>query len=305
LSERLFLTDGGLETTLIFVQGWDVPYMAAFHLFGNPQAVEAIRDCLAEYAKVATQHGTGLILETNTWRANPEWAEKLGYDAAQLADVHRQAVQLNESIRDQYQTAATPIVISGNLGPRGDGYVANLRMTAAQAADYHRPQTETFATTNADMVCAMTLNYVEEAIGIVTAAKQTGMPVAISFTVETDGKLPTGQALSEAIEQVDKATDEYASYFMVNCAHPTHFKHVLAGGSWLKRLRGVRANASRKSHAELDESTELDIGDPDELSSLYAQLKERVPHLNVMGGCCGTDHRHVEKIAAACKPLFG
>jgi S-methylmethionine-dependent homocysteine/selenocysteine methylase len=149
------------------------------------------------------------------------------------------------------------------------------------------------------------MNYVEEAVGIAQAARRAAMPVVISFTVETDGRLPTGQTLQAAVEQVDAETDAYPAYFMINCAHPTHFDEVLeTRAPWLDRLGGLRANASHKSHAELDESTSLDVGDPDELGRQYAAIKQRVPRLNVLGGCCGTDHRHIEQIAATCAPLF-
>jgi S-methylmethionine-dependent homocysteine/selenocysteine methylase len=178
-------------------------------------------------------------------------------------------------------------------------------MTEKEAEIYHDKQIRVFEDSAADMVTAITMNYVEEAIGIARAAEHAAMPAALSFTVETDGKLPTGQTLRAAIEQVDAATSSYPSYYMINCAHPTHFEHVLAEGEpWTRRIRGLRANASRKSHAELNESPELDVGNPVELGLEHAQLKRRLAQLNVMGGCCGTDHRHVEQIAAACSPLF-
>jgi S-methylmethionine-dependent homocysteine/selenocysteine methylase len=131
------------------------------------------------------------------------------------------------------------------------------------------------------------------------------MPVAISFTVETDGRLATGQPLRAAIEQVDDMTAGYPVYYMLNCAHPSHFDAALAeGGAWVARIRGLRANASRLSHAELDALPAPDPGDPEELGRAYACLKRRLPQLNVFGGCCGTDQRHLEHIAAACAPLF-
>ena len=178
-------------------------------------------------------------------------------------------------------------------------------MSEAAAATYHTQQIEAFEDSAADVITAITMNYAEEAIGIARAAERAGMPVVISFTVETDGRLPTGQDLRAAVEQVDSATSRYPSYYMINCAHPTHFENVLIGGeAWTRRIRGLRANASPRSHAELNESTELDIGNPAELATHYAQLKSRLPQLNVMGGCCGTDHRHLEQIAVACLPLF-
>ena len=197
------------------------------------------------------------------------------------------------------------MVISGCLGPRGDGYVPDRAMSEQEAKTYHREQVDTFAGTAADMVCAITMNYVEEAVGIARAAQQANMPVAISFTVETNGKLPTGQTLKAAIEQIEEATSGYPCYYMINCAHPTHFEPVLtAGEPWVERIRGLRANASRMSHAELDESPDLDTGNPAELGREYAELKSRLRQLNVMGGCCGTDGRHIERIATACLPLF-
>jgi S-methylmethionine-dependent homocysteine/selenocysteine methylase len=196
-------------------------------------------------------------------------------------------------------------VISGAIGPRGDGYSPERIMSEVEAEAYHAEQIDTFAGSAADMVCAITMNYAEEAVGIARAARRAGLPVALSFTVETDGALPTGQPLSEAIEAVDRATTGYPSYYGINCAHPDHLAPTLAeGGAFTDRIRALRANASRMSHAELNESPTLDVGNPVELGQQYAELRRRLPRLNVLGGCCGTDHRHVESIAAACAPLF-
>lgn len=240
-----------------------------------------------------------------TWRASADWGSKLGYTSESLANANRAAIHLLEEIRDQYESKETPVVISGCLGPRGDGYVPDRVMSAQEAEAYHREQIEVFASSAADMVSALTMNYVDEAIGMARAAQQTGIPIAISFTVETDGNLPTGQALKKTIEQADEMTAGYPSYYMINCAHPTHFEHVLVeGGAWLDRIRGLRANASRKSHAALNASSEIDMGDPVELGAQYAALTKQLARLNIMGGCCGTDHRHVEQIAQASVPLF-
>lgn len=305
LGGSLYLTDGGIETTLIFHEGLDLPDFAAFHLLKTHEGEAALRKYFCTYAEIAKQFGTGLILESATWRANSEWGTRLGYTPELLADANRRAIHLLEEVRNEYETERTPVVISGCLGPRGDGYVPDRAMSEQEAAAYHRDQVETIAGSAADMVCAITMNYVEESLGIARAAQRADMPVAISFTVETDGNLPTGQTLKAAIEQVDDATSGYPCYYMINCAHPTHFERVLTeGGLWLDRIRGLRANASRKSHAELNESPELDVGNPVELGTQYARLKTQLLHLNVMGGCCGTDHHHVEQIAAACSPLF-
>jgi S-methylmethionine-dependent homocysteine/selenocysteine methylase len=300
LKGDLFLTDGGLETTLIFHRGIDLPAFAAFDLLKDEQGTEALRRYYAPYAELAREHGVGLVLESPTWRANPDWATQLGYTLDRLDFVNRQSIALLEAIRDSYETDRTPVVISGCVGPRGDGYVAGALMTAEEAEAYHVIQIGTFAGTAADMVCAITMTYAEEAIGVARAARANGMPVAISFTLETDGRLPSGQPLAEAIAQVDDETGGGPDYFMINCAHPTHFEDVLEPGApWLDRIRGLRANASRKSHAELDESTELDEGDPVELATQYQALGARLPSLTVLGGCCGTDHRHVGEICTA------
>jgi S-methylmethionine-dependent homocysteine/selenocysteine methylase len=304
LDGGLFLTDGGIETSLIFNDGLVLPDFAAFDLLRRPGGEAALRKYFRAYAGIAARHGTGLVLESATWRASADWGLRLGCGVPELAELNRQAVALLERIREELRQTNTAAVISGCIGPRGDGYQPERVMKVHEALRYHRAQVETLADTAADMVSAITMNYVQEAVGIAEAAKEAEMPVAISFTVETDGRLPTGQPLKEAIEQVDDATRSYPSYYMINCAHPEHFGEALRG-PWTARIRGLRANASRKSHAELNDAVELDAGDPAELGEQYAELKRgRLPKLNVVGGCCGTDYRHVERIAAACAPLF-
>jgi S-methylmethionine-dependent homocysteine/selenocysteine methylase len=242
----------------------------------------------------------GIVLETATWRANPDWAALIGHTPEQLDAFNRRAVAVLEELRDELETASTPIVISGCIGPRGDGYAVGDAMSAEAAEGYHGFQIRTFADTAADLVTAITMTYVDEAVGIVRAARAEGLPVVISFTVETDGTLPSGQSLGGAIEEVDARTEGAVAYFMINCAHPSHFRDVLEPGSaWTGRIRGLRANASKLSHAELDEAEELDDGDPDELGRDYVALRERLPNLTVLGGCCGTDHRHIDAVCNA------
>jgi S-methylmethionine-dependent homocysteine/selenocysteine methylase len=296
LGDGTFITDGGMETTLIFQQGMELPDFASFVLLDDPEGVEALRAYFRPYIEIARDRGVGILLDTPTWRANADWGERLGYTPEQLADVNRRAVALLEELRAESE-GRPPLVISGCVGPRGDGYAVGEEMSAEDAEAYHSAQIETFAGTAADVVSALTLTYANEAIGVVRAAKAAGLPVVISFTVETDGRLPSGQPLGEAIEAVEEATDGAAAYFMVNCAHPTHFEHVLDPEQpWAARIRGVRANASTKSHAELDESDELDAGDPRDLADRYRTLRERLPNLAVVGGCCGTDDTHVREI---------
>ncbi|HEV2611963.1 MAG TPA: homocysteine S-methyltransferase family protein [Noviherbaspirillum sp.] len=301
LGDRLFMTEGGLETTLIFHNGIDLPYFASFDLLKDAAGTAVLEDYYKHFAAMAVERGIGAVLEAPTWRANPDWAAKLGYSASMLAEANRKAISLLLRVRAAYETSASPIVISGNLGPRGDGYRADARMTAAEALAYHHAQIDTFARTDADMIAAFTMNYVDEAVGIVLAAKDCDMPVAISFTLETDGRLPSGDTLRDAIERTDARTGGYPVYYMINCAHPTHFDTVLhEEGGWRQRLRGLRANASRRSHAELDEASDLDDGNPQELAMQYRSLRSALPGLVVVGGCCGTDHRHVD---AVCRSM--
>jgi homocysteine S-methyltransferase len=303
LSGGDFLTDGGLETTLVFHHGIDLPCFAAFPLVMSECGRETLRAYFRPYLETARERNIGFILDTVTWRTNADWGRKLGYSAKDLADVQRTSIAFASELRDSYATDRTPIVINGILGPRGDGYKAEDRMSAEQAAHYHAAQIEIFRDTPSDMVSAVTLTYPEEAIGIVRAAQAYDLPAVISFTVETDGRLPSGDTLREAIEAVDSATDSGPIYYMINCAHPQHFEGTLAAQEdWLKRIRGIRANASTLSHAELDAATELDAGDPIALGLHYQSLRERLTKLCVLGGCCGTDRRHIIAICEACNP---
>jgi S-methylmethionine-dependent homocysteine/selenocysteine methylase len=262
----------------------------------------AIRTYYDRYIPLALEHGMGFVLDGPTWRANPDWAAKIGYDRNRLAKINHDSIVFQAEIRDRYETARSPIVISGVLGPRGDGYDPGQVMSVDEAQAYHAWQVEIVRDAGADYVSIYTLSYVNEAIGFALASEAAAMPYVVSFTVETDGRLATGEGLAEAIAAVDGATRHGPAYYMINCAHPTHFDHVLDGGAgWMQRVRGLRANSSKKSHAELDNSAELDSGNPQELGQQYRDLLSRFPHINVLGGCCGTDHRHVGCISSACR----
>ena len=299
LEGGLFVTDGGIETTLIYHRGLELPAFAAFDLLKDDTGIEELRRYYVPYALLAREHGVGLVLESPTWRANPDWGAKIGYSREQLDALNRKAIALMEELRDEYADGA-PIVISGCVGPQSDGYSPETMLSAADAEAYHSTQIGTFADTAADMVTAITMTYANEAIGVTRAAQKAGLPAVISFTLETDGRLPNGQPLADAIEEVDRETNSGPAYYMINCAHPTHFETVLEQGApWVERIGGLRVNASTKSHAELDEAEELDEGDPQDLGARHAALKAQLPKVNVLGGCCGTDHRHVGRIADA------
>ncbi len=300
--ERLCLTDAGLETDFIFNRGIELPQFASIVLLGSDEGRDALDTYFRGFLDLARRAGTGFILESATWRASPDWARPLGLTQPQLDDLNRAAINMLVALRDEYRTSTLPIIVSGCLGPRGDGYDPGTVMEVAEARDYHAHQAAVLAAAGADMLSAITMTNVPEAIGITLAARALAIPVAISFTVETDGRLPTRDTLAGAITAVDEATGAAPAYYMINCAHPTHFAAILDDGAdWTRRIRGVRANASRCSHAQLDAMTELDSGDPDEFAALHLELRQRFPHFNVLGGCCGTDLRHVAAIATACR----
>jgi S-methylmethionine-dependent homocysteine/selenocysteine methylase len=298
---KIFLTDGGIETTLIFHDGIDLPHFAAFDLLRDQEGRDVLRRYFTTYAALARDAGVGFVLESPTWRASPDWGRLLGYSDEALDAANRDSIALMHELRAGFETGRSPMVISGCIGPRGDGYDPGAVMRAEDAEAYHSVQVRSFRDAGADMVTAITMTNVPEAIGVTRTAQTHGLPAVIAFTTETDGCLPTGQTVREAIETVDAATGAGPAYYMINCAHTSHFDEVLRGtASWTKRIKGIRANASKCSHAELDEAEELDDGDPREFGRDYAELRRRQPQISVLGGCCGTDHRHIQEILESC-----
>jgi homocysteine S-methyltransferase len=300
----MFLADGGMETSLIFHDGIELPYFASFVLLRDDEGRAALTRYFRDYMGLAKARGLGFILDTATWRANPDWAVKLDIGPSELDRLNREAVAFGAAMRDEFEAGGgKPCVVNGVVGPRGDGYRPDFQMGAREAKLYHALQIGSFAAAGADMISAITMNYVNEAIGIALAAKDAGMPCVVSFTVETDGKLASGVSIGDAITAVEAATGSTPIYYMINCAHPSHFAELLPeDASWLGRIRGVRANASTKSHAELDESETLDVGDIKDLGQRYRALRTSLPRMNVLGGCCGTDHRHMAAICEAVLP---
>lgn len=299
--ERVFLTDAGLETDIIFNHGIDLPHFASITLLQSVEGRLALQNYFRGFLELAQRMSCGLILESATWRASADWAGPLGLSVDALDALNASAIELLQELQEEFASTVPSIIISGCLGPRGDGYDPGRIMSETEAESYHLHQASVLATAGADQLTAITMTNVPEAIGITRAAQSVGLPVAISFTVETDGRLPTGDSLSDAVNAVDRATNSAPAYYMINCAHPTHFAAVLKDNEeWVKRIGGVRANASRCSHAELDAMTELDRGDAQELAEQHSVLRQRFPHINVLGGCCGTDLDHITAIAEAC-----
>jgi len=295
------LTDGGIETTLIYDDAQELPHFAAFHLLATPQGRAALSRYYERYIALAQRLRVGFILESPTWRSSADWGDRLGYSKADLAAANRAAIALMHELRDRHHTREAPMLVSGCVGPRGDGYIAADLMRPEVAEAYHAEQIRVMAAAGAEVISAITMTNSPEAIGVARAAKAVGKASVISFTVETDGRLPSGETLDDAIAAVDTATHAAPGYYMINCAHPTHFAATLAlGETWTARIGGIRANASCKSHAELNAATELDRGDAPALAQQYSELRRKLPQIRVIGGCCGTDHRHVAAIAEAC-----
>jgi len=296
LSGGLFLADGGIETDLIFNRGVEIPEFAAHTLLPNPASREQIANYFRPFLALAGRYGTGFILDSQTWKAHLHWADSLQATEAELRKANHDSVAFISGIREAFADQAEPIVLNGIIGPTSDAYAPEGLMSADQARRYHARQIGWLAETTVDMVTATTFPHVDEASGFVQAAREAEMPAVVSFTVEIDGRLPTGVPLADAVRRVDDETDGAAAYFMVNCAHPEHFFHVLDNSDWARRIRGLRCNASRLSHAELDACEVLDDGEPSEFGSHYQAILQRLPWINVLGGCCGSDLRHVTEI---------
>jgi len=289
------MTDGGIETILLFRDAFDLPDFAAFPLLYDREGRAAMRRYFESFLDLAADHGIPFLFGTPTWRANSDWGDRLGFSSAELAAANEDAVRFAREVAE----GRPSVLIDGILGPRGDGYVVSDRMNIDEATDYHLTQIKALQEAGVDRITALTLGYPEEAIGVVRAAAAVSAPVVPSFTVEVDGRLPDGTSLGDAIAHVDDATGGSALFFMVNCAHPTHIARGLDDSVSAHRIGGLRANASILSHAELDEAEELDEGDPVALGRDNAALREMLPNVRVLGGCCGTDSRHVGEIVSA------
>ncbi len=298
-TEDIFLTDGGTETWLMYKRGFDLPEFSAFHLLNDPRATSALHEYYQAFADIAVTLGTGFIFDSLTYRASRDWGRLLGYSSEGLAEMNHKCLDLYREIAAKAGLADEFVVISGCVGPKGDAYNTNEGLTAEGAEEYHGEQIETFRKAGADIVTALTLNATDEAIGIARAARNAGLPSVISFTLEKDRKLRSGQSLQQAIEIVDAETGNAPAYYMINCSHPKDFGPALGKGKWVERIRGLRANASTLDHGTLCQLGHLEEGNPDELARQYRDLRNAYPQLNVFGGCCGTDFVHVEKIGNA------
>ena len=299
MGKQIFLTDGGLETVMVFLEGIDLPQFASFTLLDSEIGHAALTKYYTGFLDEAAAQHAGFILDTPTWRASAGWGQVMGLTPDQIDTINREGVALVQKLRADRPAKQQPLLINGVIGPHGDAYAPQQVLSPEAAQSYHRRQVAVLAAAGVDLISAMTISSHGEAIGIAKAADEFDQPVTLSFTLETDGRLINGMSLADAIHRTDDATDAAPLWYGINCAHPTHFRDMLSG-DWVNRIGAVRANASRRSHAELDEATELDDGDVDELAQDYHQLLQILPGLHVLGGCCGTDLRHVAAIGRSC-----
>lgn len=295
-----FLTEAGIETHMQYKRGYELPHFCLFDLMKNPKAVADLRSYHVALIEVALKHEVGAILDGVHYRTSRDWGELLGYSRQGLAEVVIQGIEFYKDLRREFETDTSPMPISGVVGPRGDAYKVGRLMSADEAEDYHSEQIETMKQAGAEFITALTFNHVDEAIGLVRAAQKLDIPVVVSFSLGADGRLKTGPAFGESIESIDAATGNATKYFMINCAHPVDFAPALENpDDWIQRLGGIRPNASSLDHGLLCQLGRLEEGNPTELAGQMAEIGERFPHINVWGGCCGTDFEHIDKIAGA------
>jgi S-methylmethionine-dependent homocysteine/selenocysteine methylase len=299
-SENVFLTEGGTETEILYRHGFELPEFAMFPLLENPKAVSALQEIYSEQLDVAAQFGLSFMLTGLDYRASPDWGSKLGYSAQGLADANHSSIEFLRDIAKSYKDQIPHLLIGGILGPRGDAYSLNREITAESAEDYHAVQLETLKSAKVDFACAMTFNNIPESVGAARAAAKIGVPLSVSLTLDSTFRLKSGPALGEAIVTIDdQAGDEAPDFYLLNCSHPLEYEPAIKNEGWIKRLRGVRPNASKMEKLALCKLGHIEDGDPIELGSQIRSLADRYPHMDIFGGCCGTGKTHLLEIAHA------
>lgn len=298
LEGKFYLTEGGTETEVLYKWGFELPEFAMFPLLDDPKADDVIRNMFRRYLDVAAEQNTGVLLNGHDYRASPDWGAKLGYSDEGLREMQRRTIQFLDEMRAEYADRVSDVYIAACIGPRGDAYGTGGEITADEAEDYHSVQMQNLDGTAADMAVAATFNNVPEAIGVIRAASGVGMPIGVSLTLTPEGRLRSGPTLREAIETVDEATASAAAWFGTNCAHPIEFEDALTDeGPWLDRLRYIRPNAAKMDKIALCSLGHLEDGDPVELGEQMGEIARRLPRADIIGGCCGTDERHLSEIA--------
>jgi S-methylmethionine-dependent homocysteine/selenocysteine methylase len=294
----LYLTEGGQETEVMYKFGHDLPEFAMYPLLDRPAAMADLRGMYARYLDAAAEHGFAAMMSGLDYRASPDWGEKLGYSREALADALLQSMAFLREVAKPYVGQISEILYGGMLGPRGDAYSLNRTITADEAEAYHSFQLETLKRDGVDFATAVTFNNIPEAIGVARAAARIGLPLTVSFTLDSDHRLKSGPSLKETVETIDAETGEaMPDFYGINCSHPLEFEPALEPGAWIGRLRSLRPNASPKDKQDLCTLGHLEDGDPEELGEQMGALAKRYPHMDIWGGCCGTWDSHLKEIA--------
>lgn len=298
LENKFYLTAGGTETEILYKWGYELPEFAMFTLLDDEEANECVRNMYRRYFEVAAKNNTGLVIEGHDYRASPDWAGKLGISLENLAEIQHRIINFLTDLKTEFDGKVSDVVITGGIGPRGDAYGTGGNISEAEAEDYHSVQLSTLKDTDADMAVALTFNNIPEAVGIVRAATKIGIPIGISLTLNTESRLSSGPSLREAIEAIDENTDEGAAWYGTNCSHPLEFEPAISEeGAWRQRLRLIRPNAAKMEKISLCKLGHLEDGDPIELGAQMGDVASRFPSVDIIGGCCGTDERHLNEIA--------
>ena len=301
---RLYLTEGGTETEVLYKWGFELPEFAMFPLLDDPKADSVIEGMFDRYFEAAEATGAGMLLNAHDYRASPDWASKLGYSAEQLTDFQHRVIGFLDAMRTKYRGRVDPVYVAGCIGPRGDAYGTGGEITEEEAEAYHAVQINNLKGTAADMVIAVTFSNIAEAVGVIRAAAAAKMPIGVSFNIGPDGRLRSGPTLAEAITATDAATEGKAAWFGTNCAHPIEFAPALADpGDWRKRLRYVRPNAAKTDKLALCKLGHLEDGDPVELGNEMAEALREFPSVDIVGGCCGTDERHLKEVSTRVQEM--
>lgn len=294
---KFFLCEGGTETEVMYRHGFDVPYFAAFELLKNPRAVSKLHHMYEQYFSVVSESGLSALVGGLDYRASPDWGDKLGYSRQALADKTHQCIAFLRQAARPFTNEIDQVLIQGLVGPRGDAYEGAGTMGADQAQAYHSVQLATLKEAEVDLVTAMTFSAVDESIGVARAAKNIGIPLCLSLTLDSSCRLNNGPSLADAIATIDAATENSVEFYMINCVHPLEYEPAFTDEPWIKRIRGVRPNASAMDKMSLCQLGHLEDGDPVELGQQVGSLIKRHPHMDVLGGCCGTWHTHLREIA--------
>lgn len=297
----LYLTEAGTETEVLYKEGYELPHFAMWTLLDNPEAMERIGDMYRRYLDVAAENETGIVLCGFDYRASPDWAALLDVDRDGLREVIHRGIGFLRDVSDPYRDRVPHILLGGSIGPRGDAYSRGEPVTADSAEEYHSFQIACLKEAGADIACAHTFNNIPEAVGVARAARAEGLPLAMYFSLDSSSRLNTGPSLRDAVIETDSQTGNAPLFYGLNCSHPVEFEPALEPGDWIDRLRSIRPNASKMEKIALCKLGHLEDGDPDELGAQMGDLARRYPHMDIMGGCCGTDERHLSRIAEAVK----